>query len=204
LPKKTYIQLGEELAAHDRQGSFFAFAEKLGVSRTAGYRLIRSAEVARQIEKVGLPVPQRESQARILHENLDDPAQRIAAWKAAIEEGKSRRLTAAVVRASVAKVLEQKKAEGLAATERERAKKEAEYAALNVLGRLEVQMKKIIERERNPAVRAEKQKDWEEIKARIASGEMNQEDASDYLDRAKRLNNLAGLAFNKRPKRNLD
>lgn len=173
MPKKSYIQLGEELAAFDGQGSFFAFAEKLGVTRTAAYRLIRSAEVARQVEQAGFPVPQKESQARILHELLSDPDQRISAWKAAIEEGKSRRLTAAVVRDSVAKIQIEEKVKELAAVERAAKEKAAE---------------RVREEE---AIAA---KIRERVKTEIEAGKVHPDDAADYIERLERN---AGLHLGK-------
>ncbi len=186
LAKKTYIQLGEELAAYDRQGSFFAFAEKLGVTRTAAYRLIHSAEVARQIEKAGLPVPPRESQARILHEQLSDPDQRITVWKAAIEAG-SVRVTAASVKATVAAFLKEQKERAFAELEMEKAKKKAEYDSLDIIGRLEIQMATLIARENDDGVRAKKQAAWSETKQKIVDGEMKREDVADHLRMVERL-----------------
>lgn len=192
MAKKTYIQLGEELAAFNGQGSFKAFANELGVSRTAAYRLIRSAEVARHLEKAGLPSPPRESQARILHEQLSDPDQRITVWKAAIEAG-SVRVTAASVKATVAAFLKEQKERACAELEKQKAKKKAEYDSLDIIGRIEIQMATLIARENDDSVRAEKQAAWSETKRKIVDGEMKAEDAADYLTMVERLARSFGL-----------
>jgi hypothetical protein len=197
VPKKTYIQLGEELAAHDGQTSFKAHARKLGVTRTAAYRLIRSAEVARLLEQAGLPIPRRESQARILHELLSESDQRIAAWKAAIEAGKGR-VTAALVRSCVQHELDVQAAEKAAAIEKENAQRLAQEAALDPIVRLDKRMAALIAKERDEQWRAEKLEDWALTRQKYAQGEMLIEEVGAYVKRAELIvRNPFGFTFGK-------
>jgi len=89
----SYVEIGFALRKiqDDRlhEGKFIDYAmDRFALKRHTIYRLMRAAEVAKNLMNAGLPSPKNAGQAHRVHELAkDDPADQIELWKKVIESG---------------------------------------------------------------------------------------------------------------------